>query len=98
MVDIERGGTSVLSPIEGEAASTEGTRTIEGVLSGADGESGDLPSELTVTASDGTDVTFEAFIEPGMTQANGQTVTLRYAEGLSTSLVSIKPTGQRPGG
>ena len=46
---------------------------------------------LTVTASDGTAVNFEAFIEPGMAGANGRTVTLRYVDDVNIELVSITP-------
>lgn len=91
MVDILLNGTSVLVPVEGETTAPAETRTITGVLSGAEGESGDLPSTLTVTASDGTAVSFEAFIEPGMSRANGQTVELKYSDGLDVQLVAITP-------
>jgi hypothetical protein len=91
MIDIQRNGASVLVPVEGQAPPAEDSKTITGVLSGADGESGDLPSTLTVTASDGTAVSFEAFIEPGMSSANGQTVTLKYVDGLDVQLVAITP-------
>ena len=93
MTDIRVNGTSVLLPVEGGPGPVAGTRTIEGVLSGAEGESGDLPSALTVTASDGTAVTFDAFIEPGMAGANGRTVTLQYVDDVNIELVSIAPAG-----
>ena len=93
MTDILLNGASVLLPVEGGPGPLAGTRTIEGVLSGAEGESGDLPSSLTVTASDGTAVTFDAFIEPGMAGANGRTVTLQYVDDVNIELVSIAPAG-----
>ena len=93
MTDILVNGASVLLPVEGGPGPAAGTRTIEGVLSGAEGESGDLPSSLTVTASDGTAVTFDAFIEPGMAGANGRTVTLRYVDDVDVELVSFTPAG-----
>lgn len=91
MTDILVNGASVLMPIEGGPGPAEDSKTITGLLSGADGESGDLPSMLTVTAGDGTAVSFEAFIEPGMSRANGQTVTLKYVDGLDVQLVAITP-------
>jgi hypothetical protein len=91
MVDILAGGTSLRLPVEGDTALPEGTRTIEGVLSGADGESGDLPNRLTVTAQDGTAVTFDSFIEPEMSRANGRTVTLKYVEVPVLQLLAIAP-------
>lgn len=91
MTDILVNGASVLLPVEGGPGPAAGTRTIEGVLSGAEGESGDLPSSLTVTASDGTAVTFDAFIEPGMSRANGRTVTLQYVDDVNIELATIVP-------
>jgi hypothetical protein len=93
MVDILVNGASVLVASEGNTTSPDDLRTLEGVLSGAEGESGDLPSSLTVTGSDGTSVTFDAFIEPGMARANGQTVTLKYVAIPDLQLLSIAPAG-----
>jgi hypothetical protein len=38
-------------------------------------------------------VTFDAFIEPGMARANGQTVTLKYVAIPDLQLLSIAPAG-----
>lgn len=71
-----------------------GVRTLQGVLSGAESATaGDLPSEVTVTASDGTAVTFELFVEDKVVAANGRTVTLRYDTYPATELVSIAAAG-----
>lgn len=91
MSDILIDGRSVMTPVEGMPREAGDSKTMTGILSDAVGESGDLPSELTVTAADGTAVTFEAFLEPGLTNANGKTVTLRYTDGTSTELVSVTP-------
>ena len=91
MHDVLIDGRSVMTPVEGSPRETGDSKSLTGVLSDAVGESGDLPSELTVTAPDGTKVTFEAFLEPGLTEANGKTVTLHYTDGTSTELVSVTP-------
>ncbi|QTN18852.1 hypothetical protein HZ989_11475 [Brevundimonas sp. AJA228-03] len=94
MVDLLINGASILPRVEGEPAPPADAKTIQGVLGGADTESGDLPSELTVKAPDGTSVTFEAFVAGEMTSANGRTVTLRYEDDLATTLESIAPASQ----
>jgi hypothetical protein len=67
---------------------------MEGVLTGAESETaGDLPSEVTVTATDGTSVTFELFVDEQVVAANGQTVILRYDSYPAIDLVSIVPAG-----
>lgn len=91
MVDLLVNGVSILPQVEGDPAPPADAKTIDGILSGADTDSGDLPSELRVTAPDGTSVTFEAFVFGEMTSANGRTVTLRYDDGFAIELVSIAP-------
>ncbi len=73
---------------------TASARRMEGVLTGAESETaGDLPSEVTVTATDGTSVTFELFVDEQVVAANGQTVILRYDSYPAIDLVSIVPAG-----
>jgi hypothetical protein len=93
IIDMLVNGTSVRLPVEGQAGPPADTLMIEGVLSGADAENGDLPSPLTVTAADGKSVTFVSFIEHGMARANGQTVTLQYVPVPILKLLSIAPAG-----
>jgi hypothetical protein len=89
MVDLTVNGEVIDT---GGPAPSGGAMTIQGVLTGAESETaGDLPSELTVTATDGTSVTFETFVGEKVVAANGRTVTLRYGDHLSTELVSITP-------
>ncbi|WP_269513316.1 hypothetical protein [Brevundimonas subvibrioides] len=89
MVDLTMNG-EVLDT--GGPAPAGGAKSIQGVLSGAESATaGDLPSEATVTAPDGTSVTFELFISDKLVAANGRTVTLRYEDVLATELVSIAP-------
>ncbi len=89
MVDLTVNGEVIDT---GGPAPAGGASTIQGVLTGAESETaGDLPSELTVTATDGTVVTFEHFVGERVVAANGRTVTLRYETHPSTELVSIAP-------
>jgi hypothetical protein len=95
MLDVLDGNTSILVP-EPEfprPAPAPTDKTITGVLSGIQEVEGDLPTELTVTAADGSTVTFQHFVGgSGLENANGKTVTLRYADDLDVSLVAIKAT------
>jgi hypothetical protein len=49
-----------------------------GILGGAESESGDLASEVTVTGSGGKRLRFEVFVDPETASANGKTVTVCY--------------------
>jgi hypothetical protein len=93
MLDVSENGTSMLVP-EPEfprPAPAPTDKSITGVLSGIQETEGDLPTELTVTAADGTVVTFEHFVGgSGLENANGKTVTLRYEPDISVNLVALK--------
>lgn len=85
--------------LNGEVIATGGpatadARTLQGVLSGAQSRTaGDLPSEVTVTAPDGSAVTFALFVDDSVVAANGRTVTLRYDTYPAVDLVSIESAG-----
>ncbi len=56
----------------------DGTKELFGILSGAESLSGDLPTEITITASDGGSVSLKEFVFDEMVQANGKEVTVYY--------------------
>lgn len=53
-------------------------KKITGIMSGAESLSGDLPSKIQVTDSDGQKIVFELYIEDDTMKANGKTVTAYY--------------------
>lgn len=83
----------VITEIEREVdtpfVAPEGSKTIAGKLSGADGPSGDLPTDLTITPKTGAAVTVRHFIDEAVTKLNGKEVSVIYLESQSAYLVKI---------
>jgi hypothetical protein len=67
----------------------EGSKTITGKLGGADAVSGDLPTELTITAKDGSKAVVREFIGPEIVALNRKEVTVVYVEGQSAYITQI---------
>lgn len=71
----------------------EADKEITGILSGAASISnGDLPDEITITAGDGTEVTFKCFISDEVAAANGDEVTVFYATKYVNNVTYILPS------
>jgi hypothetical protein len=80
-----------------EAVADPAARVVIGVLEGAAAPtSSDLPDVLTIAAEDGRIVTFEAFVTPEMTVAEGQTVTATYVEDLVRTITKFRPAPSIP--
>lgn len=83
-------GQALMEPTD--AAADSAALTVTGVLEGAAAPtSSDLPDVLTVAAEDGRIVTFEAYVSPEMTVAEGQTVTATYVEDAVRTVTMIRP-------
>lgn len=66
--------------------------TASGVLSDAEAvTAGDLPDLVTVTESDGTAITLQAFITPELAASNGQVIDITYRLGRERKITSIAP-------
>jgi hypothetical protein len=92
MRDAQEGGKSLIPVDEYRPAYTAqpDDKSITGVVSVPEGDEGDLPSEVTVTAEDGTKITVRDFIAgTGLQGANGKTITLIYAPDTTTNLLDI---------
>jgi hypothetical protein len=77
LVDIQAAGKSIFpnDPVELQPF----TKRITGVLSGAaETTPGDLPSQISVLAADGTKLDLDYFVTPDLVAQNGKTVTLYY--------------------
>lgn len=73
-------------------------KQITGMLSGAEEVTpGDLPGEVTVTAADGTSVSFEWFVNPEMVEVNGQLVTAFYTFRPKTAITYLKASENEAG-
>lgn len=68
-----------------------GLTRIEGVLSGAQAESGDLPSKITITPAAGPPVSFDFYVTAAHIAANGQTVVGDYGMKPANRIISISP-------
>ena len=91
--DVTAGGKSIVFA-DGDKPEfdTSTAKTITGILSGAkEPSAGDLPDEVTVTAKDGTKVTFEWFIDDNMAKHDGKEVTLTYVIDSQTTVTKIGP-------
>lgn len=66
----------------------EGAKTITGKVTGAT-VSGDLPSEVTITAKDGAKAVTRAFLTEGQTLKDGATATAMYVENQSAYITEI---------
>jgi len=91
IVDLMFGGKTVIWQDGQGREAGETTKMIAGKLSGAaEPTAGDLPSELAVTAPDGTKVTFEWFVTPEMVEFNGKNVEFYYEDGTTADVLAIK--------
>jgi hypothetical protein len=64
-------------------------KTVTGTLSGADTPSGDLPSQLKITSTDGSVVDFEEFSDPKLEAQNGKVVTMTYIMRDSADVIAL---------
>jgi len=88
-------GAPLMAPTD--AVADPAARVVIGVLEGAAAPtSSDLPDVLTIAAEDGRIVTFEAFVTPEMTVAEGQTVTATYVEDLVRTITKFRPAPSIP--
>ncbi len=88
LLDIEAGGKSLIAekPFDKKAE----TKTIEGILSGADEVTpGDLPGSVTITPSGGKAATFDFFVTEEMVKANGKKVKGYYETRTTYHIKSI---------
>ncbi len=96
VIDVTAGGKSIAFPPdlgadERPAVEPEAKKEITGILSGAaEPTASDLPSQVTVTAKDGTAVTFDWYVDDVMAKQNGKEVTLTYAMETRTDVTAIK--------
>jgi len=65
-------------------------KKITGVLSGADSESGDLTSTISITDKDGIKMDFKEFVTKEVMAKNGQQVTGYYYTKYSNTITKIK--------
>lgn len=65
-------------------------KKITGILSGADSESGDLPSTISITEKDGIKMNFKEFVTKEIMAKNGQQVTGYYYTKYSNTITKIK--------
>lgn len=78
-------------PVFGEISpESNGGKEITGVLTGATSLSGDLPGTITVTASDGSSIEFEVFIEDDIMAVNDEEVTVFYYENSASKITYLK--------
>lgn len=90
LLDIKRGGQSLLPPVE-EQPAADTPLTVSGVLSGAEAvTAGDLPDEITVTDAAGKATVFEYFITPEIVAANGGPVEATYILGREEDVTAMK--------
>ncbi len=75
VLDILLGGNSLLGEYAPE--DHEGLTRFDGVLSGADRVSGDLPSKIQIEGEEGA-LTFEYYVDAATVAANGKAVTAYY--------------------
>ena len=90
LVGLALGDQQLMEPTDA-LVDTE-AQTATGVLEGAaEPTSSDLPDVLTVATADGRIVTFEAYVTPEMTPAEGQTVTATYVEDQVRTITQMRP-------
>jgi hypothetical protein len=71
----------------------QGWDEITGVLSGADEvTSSDLPGEITVSASNGTEMSFEYYVDDAMVAANSKEVTVYYVSDFKNRITYLRPS------
>lgn len=64
----------------------------KGTLSGAESLSGDLPTLITITNSDGESMNFEWYVDDEVLKANKQEVTAYYSGRAINTIVQIEPS------
>lgn len=92
MRDAQEDGKSLIPVNEYRPAYTAlpDDKSITGVVTVPEGDEGDLPSEVTVTAGDGTTITVRDFIAgTGLQGATGKTITLIYTPDTTTNLLDV---------
>jgi hypothetical protein len=87
--DLQLKGVSLLGA--DAPRSLAGLARIDGLLSGAETESGDLPSKITNTPARGAPVSFDYFVTAKETAANGQPVTGYYGQRPANRILSLSP-------
>lgn len=92
-IDIMMNGKTILPEDDQEMRlmPVEGEKSVTGTLGGAAAvTASDLPDLLTITAKDGTTVSFEYYVDDKLVAANGKEVTMRYTIDDRSDVVAIK--------